>query len=80
MKDQKKAEEIAGHRVQLMLPILAGGLDQAKMRELKKNICQSAGVSERTLRRYLAKYRENGFSGLKPKGKEVVSLIHSRFA
>lgn len=69
MKDQKKAEEIASHRVQLVLPILADGLDQAKMRELKKNICQSGGVSERTLRRYLAKYRELGFSGLKPKGK-----------
>ncbi len=69
MKDQKKAEEIAGHRVQLMLPLLADGLDAAKVRELKEHICKSYGISERTLRRYLAEYRNHGFAGLKPKGK-----------
>ncbi len=69
MKDQKKAEEIAGNRVQLMLPLLADGLDPAKMRELRKNICEKAGISERTLRRYLEKYRSLGFAGLKPRGK-----------
>lgn len=69
MKDQKKAEEIASQRVQIMLPLLADGLDPAKARELKQNICQSCGISERTLRRHLAQYRNHGFTGLKPKGK-----------
>lgn len=69
MKDQKKAESIASERVQLLSPLLVEGLDPAKAREIKQRICEQAGLSERTLRRYLAKYREEGFSGLKPKGK-----------
>lgn len=69
MKDQQKAEEIAAQRMQLISPLLADGLDAAKIRELKKNICQQTGLSDRTLRRYLARYRAGGFGGLKPKGK-----------
>lgn len=69
MKDQKKAEEIAGKRVQVILPLLEVGLDPALAREKRTRICQDYGLSERTLRRYLAEYREQGFTGLKPKGK-----------
>lgn len=69
MKDQKKAEQIAADRVQLLAPLLAEGIDPAKARELKQHICEQTGMSERTLRRYLAAYRQDGFSGLKPKGK-----------
>lgn len=69
MKDQKKAEAIAAERVQLLSPLLAEGLDPAKAREIKARICEQTGISERTLRRYLAKYRQEGFGGLKPKGK-----------
>jgi len=69
MKDQKKAEAIASERMQILSPLLAEGLDPAKAREIKQRICQQSGISERTLRRYLAKYREEGFGGLKPKGK-----------
>ncbi|WP_027092669.1 DDE-type integrase/transposase/recombinase [Cohnella thermotolerans] len=67
MKDQKKAEEIAEQRFTLLSPLLAAGLDAAKISELKAAICAQYGLSERTLRRYLAEYRENGFRGLKPK-------------
>lgn len=69
MKDQKKAESIASERVQLLSPLLVEGLDPAKAREIKQRICEQTGLSERSLRRYLAKYREEGFSGLKPRGK-----------
>lgn len=69
MKDQKKAEEIAAMRVQLLSPLLAEGLDSAKAQALKKQICEQNGLSERTLRRYLEKYRKEGFSGLRPMGK-----------
>jgi len=69
MKDQKKAEAIAAERVQLLSPLLSEGLDPAKAMVLKRQICEQTGLSERTLRRYLAKYREEGFGGLKPKGK-----------
>jgi transposase InsO family protein len=69
MRDQKKAEEIASQRVQLLSPLLAEGLDAAQARQLKASICQQTGLSERTLRRYLSQYRTDGFGGLKPKGK-----------
>ena len=69
MKDQQKAEEIAGNRVQLILPLLEASLDPALAREKRKRICEENAISERTLRRYLAEYRVQGFTGLKPKGK-----------
>lgn len=69
MKDRKKAESIASERVQLLAPLLADGLDTAKTREIKARICTESGISERTLRRYLAAYRAEGFSALQPKGK-----------
>lgn len=71
MKDGKKAEEIAVARFQLLSPLLEDGLDPAKLREMKAQICAQTGLSERTLRRYLGEYRKDGFSGLKPKGKVV---------
>lgn len=69
MKDQKKAEEIAAGRVQLLIPLLESGIDHAKMRELKLRTCEQTGISERTLNRYLEAYRQEGFVGLKPKGR-----------
>lgn len=69
MKDQKKAEAIAAQRMQLLSPLVAEGLDPAKAKELKAKICEQSGLSERTVRRYLAQYHESGFGGLKPKGK-----------
>jgi hypothetical protein len=69
MKDQKKAESIASERVQLLAPLLAEGLDAARASEIKTQICTETGISERTLRRYLAAYRSEDFGGLQPKGK-----------
>jgi transposase InsO family protein len=69
MKDQKKAQEIATERVQLLSPLLAEGLDAAKARQIRAQICEISGLSERTIRRYMAQYRKEGFDGLKPKGK-----------
>jgi putative transposase len=71
MKDQKKAEEIAAQRMQLLSPLLAEGLDNAQARQIKARICEQSGISERTLRRYLTQYRREGFSGLKPNGKRA---------
>ena len=70
MKDQKKAEEMAAQRMQLLSPLLGEGLDTAHARLIRNRICEETGISERTLRRYLAQYRNNGFSGLKPRGKD----------
>lgn len=73
MRDQKKAEQIATERLQLLSPLLAEGLDPAKARQLKEQICTQTGISERTIRRHMAKYHNEGFAGLKPKGKATVS-------
>jgi putative transposase len=77
MKDKQKAEEIASQRVQLLSPLLVEGLDPAKAKEMKARICEQTGLSERTLRRYLARYRKEGFSGLKPlsKGKQPSNAV-----
>jgi putative transposase len=69
MRDQLKAEEIAEQRVQLLSPLLMDNLDAAQAKQIKDRICEQAGISERTLRRYLAQYQAEGFSGLKPKGR-----------
>ena len=69
MRDQKKAEEIAAQRMQLLSPLLADGLDPAKARQIKAAICEQTGLSDRTIRRYLDQYLSSGFGGLKPKGK-----------
>lgn len=77
MRDQNKAEEIAAQRFQILAPLLEGGLDQAKASQLKKVICEQTGLSERTLRRYLAQHRKEGFGGLKPKGKDRKSAVEA---
>lgn len=69
MKDKKKAEDIAVQRFELLSPLLATGLDPAKASQLKAAISEQTGLSERTVRRYLAQYREAGFDGLRPKPK-----------
>lgn len=69
MRDQKKAESIATERLELLSPLLSEGIDPAKARQVKAQISEQTGLSERTLRRYLAQYKKEGFSGLKPKGK-----------
>lgn len=69
MRDQKKAEEIAAQRMKLLFPLLAEDVDKAKARQIKAQICEQTGISERTLRRYWAQYEAEGFSGLKPKSK-----------
>jgi transposase InsO family protein len=69
MRDRQKAEAIAQERMQLLGPLLAEGLDSAKARQLKTQICTQTGISDRTLRRYLAQYKAGGFNALKPKGK-----------
>jgi len=66
MRDQRKAEEIAAQRVQLLSPLLQEGLDPAKARQIRMRICEETGLSDRSIRRYIAKYRDEGFNGLKP--------------
>lgn len=69
MKDKKTAESMAAARFQLLAPLLDPNQDAAKALKLRTEIARQAGLSERTLRRYLARYQDGGFLGLAPLGK-----------
>lgn len=72
MKNQKKAQEIADRRLQLISPLLGLLDDPAKARQVRAQLCEQSGLSDRTLRRYLASYREHGYEGLKPRGRNHI--------
>lgn len=69
MKDKKTAEALAAVRFQLLAPLMDPNQDAAKALKLRTEIAKQAGLSERTLRRYLSRYQEGGFLGLAPLGK-----------
>lgn len=70
MKDKERSEEIATNRMQLIAPLLTEGLDASKIMQLRKQICEANGISDRTLRRYQANYQAGGYQNLKPKSKQ----------
>ncbi len=69
MKDKEKSEEIATNRMQLIAPLLGESLDASKVMQLRKQICENSGISDRTLRRYQSQYLDGGYNNLKPKSK-----------
>ena len=54
-------------RHETISPLLTPGLNEAEKRRIRREILEREGISERTLRRYLAAYRKNRYEGLKPK-------------
>lgn len=73
----KRSEEIAANRLKLISPLTDPLLDKGKRQLLKEDICRQTGLSERTIRRYLNLYQEQGFEGLKPQcpghsGKSII--------
>lgn len=54
-------------RMQIIAPLLAEGLDEGQRSLLRQRICQQHRISERTLRRYVAAYRGQGYEGLSPR-------------
>ena len=57
------------YRFQLIIPLFDEKLDEGKRIQLRREIAETSGLSEKTIRRYEAAYRENGFSGLKPQDR-----------
>jgi len=72
--DRTIAEETAANRLQMIAPLLTPGLDDAKRIRLKNELAESLHISERTLRRWVKRYKEEGFEGLKPKQSSRESL------
>jgi len=73
MKENEKGgkgghDEIAVERFKIISPILTAideNADKGKIGLLKANACYEAGVSRKTLARWLCCYEQNGFDGLK---------------
>jgi putative transposase len=70
MANAKDQAATATERVQILSPLLQDEMDVAHRAQLLRQISQSSGVSERTLRRWLSAYGENGFQGLMPAIRE----------
>jgi len=67
--EREKAEAIATERMQLIAPLLDPHVDQAERQQLIATICAQSGLSDRTVRRYVAQYHAQGFDGLKPRSR-----------
>ncbi len=63
-------DEEALKRYRLIAPLLDGDLDEGKRRQMREDIAQKECISKRSLYRYEAKYREEGFEGLRPESRE----------
>jgi putative transposase len=68
-KTKEWQNEEALKRFQIITQLLAEELDVAKKKEVRNALASKHKVSERSLYRYEKAYQENGFEGLKPKGK-----------
>lgn len=65
-KDNKWRDGKALERYTLIAPLLEDSLDPAKRLQMRKDIASRNGVSLRSLYRYEAAFKKEGFSGLKP--------------
>ena len=69
MKENKKSEECAQNRFKVITPVLVAldeGADEAKLAQVKREVCIQNGISRRTLMRWVDAHKKDGFNGLKP--------------
>lgn len=77
MSKGKDPAVIATQRVRILSPLIQDDIDTAYRSQLLRQISQSNEVSERTLRRWLSAYEENGFQGLMPSIREYQGRVGS---
>ena len=65
-KDSKWRDGKALERYTLIAPLLEDSLDPAKRLQMREDIASRNGISLRSLYRYEAAFKKEGFSGLKP--------------
>ena len=66
IKDNQWRDGKALERYTLIAPLLEGSLDPAKRLQMREDIASRTGISLRSLYRYEAAFKKEGFSGLKP--------------
>jgi len=69
MTKAQNPEEVATKRVEILSPLLYREMDRAQRSQLIREISEREGISERTLRRWLLAYEEDGYRGLLPQSK-----------
>lgn len=73
MKDKevrKWQDDEALKRFRLISPLIDDDTDEGKKLALREEIAAKNGISKRTLYRYEAAYRADGFNGLRPQDRE----------
>jgi putative transposase len=57
-------------RYQIIVPLLEEGLAECEKRQVRRLICDREGLSGRTLRRWVASFKGQGFDGLLPRERK----------
>ena len=65
--ERKQKIETSTERFEIIAPLLADELCSAEKRRIRHEIMAKHGTAERTLRRWVEKYRKYGLGGLEPK-------------
>lgn len=66
VKDTNWQDQQALERYTLVAPLLDESLDPAKKSTMRQKTAAASGVSQRSLYRYEAAFKKDGFAGLKP--------------
>lgn len=66
MKEKKldQGREEGLRRYRIIVPLLDESLAECEKRQIRRMVCTQEGISERSLRRYVANYKQQGFDGL----------------
>ncbi len=63
--DRGREEGLSRYR--MIVPLLEEGLAECEKRQMRRLICHQEGISGRTLRRYVAAFKRQGFDALLPR-------------
>ncbi len=66
--DQGREEALRRYRI--IAPLLEEGLAECEKRQIRRLICSQEGISNRTLRRYVAAFKRGGFDALLPRERQ----------
>jgi transposase InsO family protein len=69
MTDPDKADALATERWQYIAPLVEDHVDAALRRQRAAQIAAQTGLSDRTLRRWVAQYQAGGLAGLRPRAR-----------
>ena len=67
--ERGKKMQTSTERFEIIAPLLTDGLGAAEKRRVRLEILEKHEISERTLRRWLESYRQDGLKGLEPAGR-----------